>query len=750
MRTWLRLMLLIAAVAAGLAAQVPAPAPTATEEQGKFKARAEETVLDVVVRDKKGRLVTDLKESDFTVTDNGEARPIKSFRLVEGIEAVSSSGGRTQLDPLRQLRLITLVFQGVQATSATSSTDMTDKNQKMGPISGGDQNARKLAHDAALELIKGELAQNVYISVMAIDHKLQAIQTFTNDRQLLRKAITRATASVSDYTSDTLSVRSGLEQMLGPALGGDMSATGRANALSGAAASASGPGAAATAAGSAPNAAMAQLMLSILRNAQADEAADYSRASIFPLLDLVKEQYRLPGRKTILYFSGGFPITQATEDPFKQIISVANRANVSFYTVDINGLTTLSSTGSASGALEDAAASARSNATSSTTAISMDQAQATDRVLDAGRTDTQQTLKLLADQTGGVLIANSNDFRAPIRKVSEDAQSYYEITYDPQIEKYDGKFRKVFVKTDVANLRVQSRAGYFALPPNLTQGAPLLAAYEVPLLQALDAQPLKNDFGFQSAAMHFRSSSGTVCEVVVDIPVGGLTFEENKQAGYFDGKLAYVAVVKDADGQVVKKLRQEIPMRVTPDKLAAYKASSHFIYNEGVNLGPGRYTLETAVLDMPSQKVSARKAIFTVPAPSDSLSMSSVTLIRNTKAKDASTKVDDPMLMTDKVILPTINPVLKKSDSNAISFYLTIYPDKKSAEKPNLVMVFSKDGQMLGKANAPQLGEPDAQGRIQYVANAPAAALPTGNWEIHFLAQQGKESADESVTFTLE
>jgi len=746
MRIFGRLMLVIAAVA-GLDAQTSAPAPAPTDEKGAFKARAEETVLDVVVRDKKGRLVTDLKESDFTVTDNGQARPIKSFRIVEGTEAVSSSGGRTQLDPLRQLRLITLVFQGVQAAAVTSSTDMTDKKQKLGPISGGDQNARKLARDAALELIKGELAQNVYISVMAIDHKLQAIQTFTNDRQLLRKAITRATASVSDYSSDTISVRSGLEQMLGPAQGGDTSATGRANALSNAAASASGPGAANS---SGPTAAMAQLMLNILRNAQADEAADYSRASIFPLLDLVKEQYRLPGRKTVLYFSGGFPITQATEDPFKQIISIANRANVSFYTVDINGLTTLSSTGSASGALEDAAASARSNATSSTTGISMDQAQATDRVLDAGRTDTQQTLKMLADQTGGVLIANSNDFRAPIRKVSEDVQSYYEITYDPQIEKYDGAFRKVFVKTDVANLKVQSRAGYFALPPNLTQGAPLLASYEVPLLQALDAQPLKNDFVFQSTAMHFRSASGRTCEVVVDIPVGGLTFEENKQAGYFDGKLAYVAVVKGADGQVVKKLRQEVPLRVTPDKLAAYKASSHFIYSEGIDLAPGPYTLEAAVIDMPSQKVSARKASFDVPAPSDSLGLSSVTLIRNTKAKDANTKADDPLLVADKVIIPTVNPVLKKSDYQTISFYLTVYPDRKNAEKPKVVMVFSKDGQMLGKADAPQLGEPDAQGRIQYVANAPAAALPTGNWEIHFIAQQGKESADEAVAFTLE
>src|SRR5579864_6136924 len=571
------LMFVTGAIATGLVAQTPAPEQSAEGQKQAFKANAEETVIDVVVRDKKGCLVKDLKESDFTVTDAGQTRPIKSFRIVEGTEAISASGGRTQLDPLRQLRLITLVFQG------------------------GDQNAKKLARDAALELIKAELAQNVYLSVMAIDHRLQAIQPFTNDRQLLRKAIARATASVNDYTSDTLQVRKDLEQMLGPMQGGDTSATGRANALSTAAATATGPGAANS---SGATAAMAQLMLTILRSAQADESVDWSRASVFPLLDLVKEQYRLPGRKTILYFSGGFPLSQSTEDPFKQIISIANRANVSFYTIDINGLTTWSTTGSATGALNDAAAASRNNVTSSTAGISIDQAQSVDQTLDAGRRDTQNTLLRLAEQTGGVLIANTNDFKAPIRKITEDVQSYYEITYEPQIQKYDGAFRKVLVKTDIADLKVQSRAGYFALPPNLTQGQQLLATYEVPLLQALETQPLKQDFVFQSEAMHFRSPSGRTCEVVVDIPVGGLTFEENKPAGYFDGKLAYVAVVKDANGEVVKKLRQEVPMRVTPDKLAAYKASSHFIYNEGLDLAPGKYTLETAVMDMPSQKMS--------------------------------------------------------------------------------------------------------------------------------------------------
>lgn len=712
----------MALMVAGLAAQTPPPA-AAPDDKTSFKAGAEETVLDVVVRDKKGKLVKDLKESDFTVLDNGTQRPVKSFRIVEGTEAINSTGGRMQLDPLRQLRLITLVFQG------------------------GDQNAKKLARDAALELIKGELAQNVYISVMAIDHKLQALQPFTNDRQLLRKAIARATASVNDYTSDTLQVRKDLEQMLGPVQGGDTSATGRANQLTSASASATGPGAANA---SGAQAAMAQLMVTILKNAQSDESQDWSRASVFPLLDLVKEQYRLPGRKTVLYFSGGFPITQSVEDPFKQIISIANRANVSFYNIDINGLTTYSTAGNANSALADAGASSAKNVTSSTTGISTMEAQAADQALDAGKRDTQLTIKMLAEQTGGLLIANTNDFRGAIRKVTEDVQSYYEITYDPQIQKYDGAFRKVLVKTDVPDLRVQSRAGYFALPPNLVQGGQLVASYEVPLLQALDTQPLKADFAFQAAAMNFRAPTGGICEVVVDIPVGGLAFEENKQAGFFDGKLAYVAVVKDEDGQVVKKLRQEVPLRVTPDKLSAYKASSHFIYDESVTLGPGRYTLETAVIDMQSQKMSAKKSSFVIPAPSAQLSVSSASMIRSTKAKDASAKADDPMLMADKVILPMVNPTLKKADYDALSFYLTIYPDKKNSEKPSMMMIFSKDGQVLGQAPAPQLGEPDAQGRIQYVATAPASALPPGNWEIRFVAQQGKETADSSVTFTLQ
>jgi VWFA-related protein len=593
--------------------------------------------------------------------------------------------------------------------------------------------------------LKSELAQNVYVSVMFIDNQLEGIQAFTNDRDLLKRGIDIATTPMTNHVGDNNRVRQQLGVLLGqPEASGDASVAGTSSPVSNVA----------TPTNASPNgsamaaAAMQEMMYNILQSAASDVQTQWSRGSVYPLLDLVKEQYRLPGRKTILYFSPGFPLGQDTEDAFKSIISIANRSNVSFYCVDITGLTTWSSNQSAVSAMNDAARNSRANVGSTGKPISMGQAEAEDKVVEAGMKDTQNNIGMLADQTGGALIANTNDFRTPIRRVVEDAESYYEITYNPQIQKYDGSFRKIAVKTAVKEAHVQTRAGYFALPPNLARGE-VLSAYEVPLLQALEEKPLARNFPFQSAALHFQGAQAPTCQVVVDVPVSGLTLEENKLSGFYEGRVAYVAIVKDGSGQVLKKLRQEVPLRVTPDKLAAYKASSHFVYAEGFALAPGRYTLETAAIDLPSKKVSARKSSFIVPAENTQLAISSVTLIRSTRAKDANTKPDDPMLMADKVILPMVNATLKKSESDNLPFYLTIYTDRKNTEKVALRMEFSRDGTPLG-AGSPSLGDPDENGRIQYIANAPTAKLEPGNYQVRFVAKQGSEEAAETVTFTIE
>jgi hypothetical protein len=179
-------------------------------------------------------------------------------------------------------------------------------------------------------------------------------------------------------------------------------------------------------------------------------------------------------------------------------------------------------------------------------------------------------------------------------------------------------------------------------------------------------------------------------------------------------------------------------------------AQSHFIYTERVELPAGRYSLDTAVMDQQGELISADKRSFIVPAADGKLGMSSVTVIRSLKDKEPSTSPSDPLLMGEKVVTPTLQPTVKKASTKSLPFYVVVYPNpQQKGVAPELTMEFTKDGQLLGGGPAP-LGPPNKDGRIQYVAQVPIEQLPSGNYSVRFIAKQGSESADETVTFILE
>src|SRR5574341_1257430 len=91
-------------------------APHQEPAQPTIKAYGQEVLLDVVVRDKKGRTVRDLRAGEFEVLDDGAPVRIKSFRLAEGHKesaapaeappAAEPSRPTPSFDPLRQIRLV--------------------------------------------------------------------------------------------------------------------------------------------------------------------------------------------------------------------------------------------------------------------------------------------------------------------------------------------------------------------------------------------------------------------------------------------------------------------------------------------------------------------------------------------------------------------------------------------------------------------------------------------------------------------
>src|SRR5689334_5702668 len=144
----------------------PPAAPPSAAQSPTAKVTVEEVLLDIIVRDKKGKPISDLKPEELKVTDNGAPQTIASFRLVRGAEAISQTGATTKLDPLRQLRLVTLAFEPM-----------------------GELDQRKLARSAAIDLISGEQGDNVYYAVMAINTRLLVLQQFTKDKEALTRAI---------------------------------------------------------------------------------------------------------------------------------------------------------------------------------------------------------------------------------------------------------------------------------------------------------------------------------------------------------------------------------------------------------------------------------------------------------------------------------------------------------------------------------------------------------------------------------
>src|SRR5436190_22903708 len=114
----------------------------APSQDPAFRAGASAVVLDVVIRDKRGRPVRAVKPGEVTVLEDGVAGEIRSFRLVERAAAYATAEPTktpTQTgidkipDAVRYPTLVTIVFDHLT------------------------QNSRSLARRAALQFVAQEL-----------------------------------------------------------------------------------------------------------------------------------------------------------------------------------------------------------------------------------------------------------------------------------------------------------------------------------------------------------------------------------------------------------------------------------------------------------------------------------------------------------------------------------------------------------------------------------------------------------------
>jgi hypothetical protein len=291
---------------------------------------------------------------------------------------------------------------------------------------------------------------------------------------------------------------------------------------------------------------------------------------------------------------------------------------------------------------------------------------------------------------------------------------------------------------------LQTRSGYFALPPSTTPGvAPMLLPYELPMLAVLNTNPLPNDFDYHAAVLHFaQRGEGMQCTVVIEAPVSGFKFVEENKAKTYKAHFSLLALVKDGQGEVVKKLSPDYPLEGPLKNLGALKKGL-VTFTESFELKPGRYTVETVVLDHEANRASARRTALVVPPFKQGVGMSSLAVIRRIDPLNpGDVDVSNPLQFEKMRITPNLAEPISRKPRAELALYLVIYPAAGAASKPQLAVQFRKDGQVVAQA-MPDLPQPDAQGRIAYVGRLPAETFPPGNYEIRAVVRQGATVVEE-------
>src|SRR5215467_12097942 len=132
-----------------------------------------------------------------------------------------------------------------------------------------------------------------------------------------------------------------------------------------------------------------------------------------------------------------FAATVDMEQLLRDVYDEANKNNVSLYTVDPRGLAVS----------EFDASDGSVNPTTDRTFLN----------------STMDTLRTLAVETDGRAIINRNDLAGGMKQIVRDVSAYYLLGYNSTQAKADGKFHEIKVRVKRSGVQVRSRRGYWAL-----------------------------------------------------------------------------------------------------------------------------------------------------------------------------------------------------------------------------------------------------------------------------------------------
>ena len=380
------------------------PAQNAPSQQGQgnytFRATTELVLVNVVVRDKDGTPVRDLKREDFTVLEDGKPQTLASFDYEDIPMGIASATGAGP----SQATILTAKRNGTEPPPPPPSETLRDRRLMVlfFDLTGMEPEEIDRSGTAALKFVDEQMSPADLVSVVSLSTRMQVDQDFTSDKALLKRELSKYSMSA-------------------------------------------GQGYAAGATGDTEDTADSA-------NPFTPDETEYNvfntDRKLEALSSLAQSMSKIEQKKSIIYFSNGTQQTGSeNQAELRAAVNEAVKANVSIYAVDIRGLQALPPGG------EARQASMRG------TGIYSGQSQR--NALDANFA-SQETLQTLAGDTGGRAFLDSNDFGKVFKSVQQDTSQYYLLGYHSANQLRDGRYRRISVKLKNPNYKLEYRSGYYA------------------------------------------------------------------------------------------------------------------------------------------------------------------------------------------------------------------------------------------------------------------------------------------------
>lgn len=558
-------------IAAGAAAQSAPPPASDPGEQTFFESIDVNVVnVEVYVTDRQGQRVQGLTRDDFQLLEDGKAVDITNFYAV-------SEDATAPLAPTPE-----------DAAAEPPATTAPQDSQKLYLAIFIDNrtlvpSARKPLLDSVQEFVS-RLAPGDRILLASYDGAVKVRQGLTSDPAELRAALEEM-ATVAPHGISRDAERRMLLRQLDAA---SPVSTGEAD-------ESQGPQ-------SAPILAD-QLYQGIRSYGQMQH--DETRSAMVLLKEFVDSLAGLPGRKALLFVSGGISLRpaeallRAWESRFsslaqevgftrfdfqqfdatpliKELIDHANSNRVTFYV--------LSATTELSGVSAESGLSLNFSSELETTE----------------RMNLQMSMQMIAGGTGG--LASIDSAGGPLlTRMRDDFHTYYSLGYVPQKGR-DGRKRKVEVKTRDRSLVVRHREAHNERTDrermtSRARSALLLGEEDNPLEVALDfGRETRNDKGQYEV------------EVLVKFPLAKVVLVPQDQ--FHEGRLRLFLGARDSHGRSSPISEVEMPIRVPNDQLLTALGQVG-AYRMTMLLRPEAHTVAVAVRDELGNAESTARADYT-------------------------------------------------------------------------------------------------------------------------------------------